>query len=387
MSKPTIQIKSDYKRKDGTSALTLRLFIGGKYIKISLNLYCSPELWDKTKQRAKGATKEIKTLNLQLQEVEGRAADIILRYKVQKMELTAERFEKEFHNPTVFVDFIKYMEDNIRMRKHELTDSTRKMQLSVLNKLKSFRAELLMADIDEVFLRKFEHYLRVKLGNGSNTVHKAFTTIKTYLSKAVRQELIKNNAMNNYMPKAVTTHPEYLSESEVQQLLALYNADVLPYGQQAVLRQYLFVCFTGVRISDLRSVTKKNVNEKKHLIYNPVKLQNVNNIRVVMPLSKTALRMIEEENSKTEFLFNCIKDQKMNEYLKKIFKKAGIDMPSISFHSGRHTFATTFLKTTKAANGLLILQRLLGHAKITQTIQYAHVITTDLEEAMHEFDS
>jgi len=29
----------------------------------------------------------------------------------------------------------------------------------------------------------------------------------------------------------------------------------------------------------------------------------------------------------------------------------------------------------------------LGHAKITQTIQYAHVITTDLEEAMHEFDS
>jgi site-specific recombinase XerD len=49
----------------------------------------------------------------------------------------------------------------------------------------------------------------------------------------------------------------------------------------------------------------------------------------------------------------------------------------ISFHTGRHTFATLFLRRTKAANGILILQKILGHSDLGSTIIYSHVIGTD----------
>ncbi len=373
-------------RKDGTCALFLRMYLNNKYAKIPLDLYCAPAAWNAIKERADGNTKDIRTLNLQLSEAEGRAADIILKYKVQKTELTKDRFIKEFSNPQVFVDFISFMADNIRIRNHEIMDSTKDVHLSVLAKLKEFKSELLLVEIDEEFLRRYEHYLRVRLGNQPNTVHNNFKIIKTYVNKAIKQGLIVKNPFKSYMPRQITTHPEFLSEKERNSLIELYDSHTLPSGQQKVLRWYIFVCYTGLRISDLGAVTKRQINDKKQLIYNPIKMQNVNNIRVTCPLTKTALRMIADEASATEKLFNLISEQKMNEWLKIIAKKADINMPGISFHSGRHTFATTFLKSTKAANGILILQKLLGHAKITQTMKYAHVITTDLEEAMRDFD-
>ena len=64
-------------------------------------------------------------------------------------------------------------------------------------------------------------------------------------------------------------------------------------------------------------------------------------------------------------------NQKMNEYLKVIAKLCGINK-LISFHSARHTFATT----VTLVNGVPIetVSKMLGHTDISTTQIYARVI-------------
>jgi site-specific recombinase XerD len=71
-------------------------------------------------------------------------------------------------------------------------------------------------------------------------------------------------------------------------------------------------------------------------------------------------------------------DQTMNDYLKEIckFDEVKIAKP-ISHKTGRHTFATIFLRKTK---DLTSLKEILGHSELRETLIYAHV----LDESKHE---
>lgn len=75
-------------------------------------------------------------------------------------------------------------------------------------------------------------------------------------------------------------------------------------------------------------------------------------------------------------------DQKINEYLKKIAKFAGISK-KISCKCGRHTFATLFLKESRDLN---TLKKLMGHSSYQETLRYAHVLDEDKYEGIKCFD-
>jgi site-specific recombinase XerD len=71
----------------------------------------------------------------------------------------------------------------------------------------------------------------------------------------------------------------------------------------------------------------------------------------------------------------------MRTYIKLIVAHAKISK-KITWNSGRHTFATNFLKAT---NNLAALQKLLGHSSISMSMVYAHIMTEDLEREMDIF--
>jgi len=245
-----------------------------------------------------------------------------------------------------------------------------------------------MAEMDENFLRDFEKFMKSKLKNNASTIYNTMKNIRTYVNRAMKQELIKVSPFRYYKLKRVKTYPEFLSEKERDSLMALYQSENrIPKTHRKVLRWFLFTCFTGLRIGDLRSVEHENIRNKI-LSYRPQKSTNINNKRVDCPLSKTALQLIKDEDPLRirGRLFHCISDQKMNQYIKEVAAVVGIDK-KISFHTGRHTFATLFLKSTKQANGIVILKELLGHSSIETTMVYSHVLTDDVVDAMNEFDS
>jgi site-specific recombinase XerD len=73
----------------------------------------------------------------------------------------------------------------------------------------------------------------------------------------------------------------------------------------------------------------------------------------------------------------------MNNYLKDIAKIAGIKK-KISHKTGRHTFATCFLKETK---DLTILKEILRHSELRDTLIYAHVLDESKQEGITCFNS
>lgn len=72
-------------------------------------------------------------------------------------------------------------------------------------------------------------------------------------------------------------------------------------------------------------------------------------------------------------------NQKVNAYLKEIADICGINKP-LTFHSARHTFATTITLT----HGVPIetVSKMLGHKNIKQTQHYARIVDLKVGEDM-----
>jgi len=385
--KVSVFINDSYVNDDSTSMIYLRIFLNGKYLKIPLDIYVNPEDFNKKSGKVIGGSKK-NTQNHIISTALGAASDIILKYKVNKKSLTRELFVKEFRNPSVLVDFYKFMYEQIDLRRGELTDTSRKQHHTCLNKLKEFKKTLLIAEIDEEFIKGFENHLRNKLKNGINTTNNNMKVFRTYVNIALRNELMNKNPFLYYKPKKTDAEPESLTEAEKKELERLYLENYLTKTNQKVLRWFLFCCETGIRISDLRQVKHENIQSKNTLSFKPKKTENVNNKRIEVPLTEFAIKLIKDESPLRIKgpLFDCISDQKMNKYIKDVVEVVKINK-SVSFHMARHTFATIFLKKCTKANGIIILQKLLGHSNISSTMIYSHIFEDDINKAMTEFQS
>ncbi|MDF1551015.1 MAG: site-specific integrase [Bacteroidales bacterium] len=383
--KVSIFIRNNYVNKNNECCINLRIFLNGKYFYLPLDIYCKPDDFNPLTQRVtKGIHRNL--YNHIIKNALGSASNIFLRYKFQKRTLTREVFENEFKNPATITDFYAFMEDQIKKRRGEITDTSINQHLATLSKMKKFKPELLLVEIDENYIVEYQKFLKFKLKNKTSTINNSLKIIKVYVNKAIKLELISSSPFKYFKFKREKTYPEFLSENERDALIQLYQEQTLTKKHQNVLRWFLFGCFTGLRISDLRLAKHEDI-ANGILSIRPLKTLNVNNRRVDIPLCTFAKNLIKDENTLRLKgpLFQCISEQKMNKNIKEVASIAKIDK-DISFHTARHTFASLFLKKSTKANGILILQQLLGHSNIETTMVYSHVLNEDVKEAMAEFD-
>ena len=96
------------------------------------------------------------------------------------------------------------------------------------------------------------------------------------------------------------------------------------------------------------------------------------NKRRAVPISESLYNEIQKKNGR--LFSNCIKSFRM------AIDKAEIQLPKgQSTHVLRHTFASHFMM---GGGNILVLQQILGHASITDTMKYAHFSPTHLEDAI-----
>ena len=95
-----------------------------------------------------------------------------------------------------------------------------------------------------------------------------------------------------------------------------------------------------------------------------------------------------ERRTESPWLFPTRHGTKMStRYLrsmvKKYAKKAGItEISKVSPHTLRHTFATDLYRETK---NIRLVQKALGHADLSTTMIYTHIVDDELEDAMKGF--
>lgn len=377
-------LRKDYSTKDGLHQVLLHVKIEKKNLYLNIGLSVKLNQWDDRRRRIKNH-EQADRLNMILSRGIATVNEIAIDYNLREKYLTIDALKTEFFDPAYRRNFIQYAYMEIEKRKkfENISSETIKMHRSIINKLALYcKNELLFADLDVDFLRGYEKYLATRLHNAVNTINKNMRMIKVYVRRALADDIIRNNPFDQYKIKKERTTPDSLSEEELDRLFELYKEEFLPSRQQKVLRAFLFSCCTGLRISDLKRIMKTDI-KGTILKVKPYKTKNTGPVTVTIPLSRTAMRLVKHAVLEKGNIFElAVHDSQNNKDLKLAIVRANIKK-NVSFHLGRHTFATHYLRKNKG--DIVTLKNLLGHSKIEQTMVYINISEEWLREGMNNF--
>ena len=154
-----------------------------------------------------------------------------------------------------------------------------------------------------------------------------------------------------------------------------------PTAGEETKRVYLFMCYCGLRISDVKALRWADINQQGKQWAITIRQQKTQT-PVYLPLSDKAREFLPQqgESSASEFVFAHLPTEPaMNRTLKLWAKRAGIEK-NLTLHTARHTFATTLL--TKGAD-LYTVSKLLGHSEVATTQIYAKIVDKKKVDAVN----
>ena len=207
-----------------------------------------------------------------------------------------------------------------------------------------------------------------------STVANYFNALNTVLNLAVKERiLISNPAQGVRRVKPQETRQFYLTRDEVERLAKTPIMGEEGLGGE-IRRAFLFACFTGLRLSDIKTLTWGDIRNGK-IEKRMVKTKAM----LTVDLNSTALALMQGDSLKPhDALVFTLTGTDPNQYLKQWGTGAGIAKP-LHFHVSRHTFATMTLD--EGADPFTV-QNLLGHKDIKMTQNYAKATDRSKKQAV-----
>jgi len=167
-----------------------------------------------------------------------------------------------------------------------------------------------------------------------------------------------------------------VTDDEEQRLLALVNA---PMRRAMVI----IAVETGLRREEMLALRRSQVSIDQREIHLRGKQTKTRRDRVV-PMSARAVEAYKSVNGEGDWVFSNHDGERLrtlDAWWLPLKKAAGLN--DVRWHDWRHTFATRFLRAT---GDIYALARILGHAQITMTTRYLHLVSEDLHVRMRQFD-
>ena len=277
--------------------------------------------------------------------------------------LTYVRVEKGLSANTVSA----YRRDLVKFENH-----AKKRKLS----LESVTRDDLVDFLSSLFRQKLE----------SRTVARHLVTVRHFFRFLVMEKVIATDPTENIQsPKFAQTLPEFLSVDEVNRLLAQPDESTVAGLRDKAMIEILYS--SGLRVSELCGLKIADIQMETGCL----RCIGKGNKERIVPMGRKALDIIKKYNaeSRTEilgdktsiYLFPSKRGRPVNRFnfwktLKIYGMRAGIQK-KISPHTLRHSFATHLLD-----NGadLRSVQMMLGHADISTTQIYTHVVEGRLRQ-------
>lgn len=218
-------------------------------------------------------------------------------------------------------------------------------------------------------------YSKPKTVNGFLAVIRAF-----FNEEVLKDHILKNPMRHINNLKVEKAKPEYYTEEELK-LFFIQEMD------QAYRLAFRGLLYTGMRIEELANIHWEDVDFEKRLItvrrkpgFKPKTSNSERSIPIAQPLYDDLVKAQQNKKSDT-YVFTSVDASKVRErtlldVCKRISRNAGI-ISRAFLHKFRHTFATHLVRNRVP---LERVQKLLGHASITETLIYAHLIPSDMHD-------
>ena len=366
-----LQFNNSYTRKDGTTAVFIQVLINRKKAVINPHIHWLPEKVDLDSNSLQARMKNDKLCqdyNLIIGQEMAKINEVFTLARLANRTLTIESFQKELQNFASRDSFTAFWANALAERgdKSIIRAVTHKSQKSSLETLKRFKANVFFSDLSIQFLVDYKAFLFNSLKYDSDSVWTRLKDMRTYCNLAKKTNVFTYPFEGFKMPKP-ERRPDFLNEEEFLLLKAHFEAKLYLPGsrKERSLRAFMFVCYSGLRLSDLKVISHSNLR-KDVLSFIPSKSKNEARHVIEVPLHPYAKSLIVTEDGplllwpgETQFRMAMAEISEL------------LDLSTrCSPHVGRHTFATRFLRK---GGRIEVLKELLGHKDIKTTLIYVHV--------------
>ena len=266
-----------------------------------------------------------------------------------------------------FVEYFKQLTD-------KRTGSNYGSWLSAYKYLKNFtKGSLRFADLNETFFDEFRNHLLTAKSNKSDKSYLAqnsavsyFNKVKAALKQAYKEGKLQFDINTRVDPiKTAETERNVLTIEELNSLIKTECNNPL------LKRAAIFSALTGLRFSDIKKLSWKDVEFIKGQGYIIKFTQQKTKGVEVLPISEQAFTLLGERADPEDQVFKDLKYSAYeNKYLYQWIGAAGITK-EITFHCFRHTYATLQLSQ---GTDLYTVSKMLGHRSIKTTQIYTRVI-------------
>ena len=197
-------------------------------------------------------------------------------------------------------------------------------------------------------------------------------------------------AINPFAGYLISLEPKDRGFLSKEELNSLVSAKMKNAQYELVRDLFVFSCFCGLSYSDVKNLTKDNLQTSfdGHLwiITRRQKTNTDSSVRLL----EVPKRIIEKYKGYTRDnrIFPVPSNTSCNNILKKIAKQCGIKT-RLTYHLARHTFGT--LLTISQGVPIETVSRMMGHTNIKTTQIYAKItkekISQDMEILSHKLES
>lgn len=381
--------------KNGEASVAMRITVDGQRVENNIRKSILPNLWDQSKERAKGTSKAAIDLNRFVEEARIRVHQIVTELQqageqinplmvqqrfygigqVRKQERTILQVIQDHNDEAqklIGKDFVE-----ITWRRYE----TMKRYLGELIKQKYGVEDLPLSHFTGEVIRAYEVYLKTEKDLCQNTLIRYMKALKKITNRCLANDWIQKDPFAGIKFREEPTEPEFLTLEEVDRI---YNCTPGSRRLEVIRDLFLMSAFTGLAFTDVSQLTEDHIvidNDGNKWIRKPrQKTKQMSNIPLLdVPLSIIEKYQGDPKAKKKGVLLPVPCNQVMNRYLKEIATICNINK-HLTMHTARHTYATLCLSQGVSLKNV---SKMLGHASVKMTERYARVLDSSILRDMN----
>lgn len=381
--------------KNGEASVAMRITVDGQRVENNIRKSILPNLWDQSKERAKGTSSAAVDLNRFIEDARIRIHQIVTELQqtgaeinplivqqrfygvgqVRKQERTILQVIQEHNdeaNQLIGKDFVE-----ITWRRYE----TMKRYLGELIKQKYGVDDLPLSNFTGEVIRAYEVYLKTEKDLCQNTLIRYMKAVKKITNRCLANDWIQKDPFAGIKFREEPTEPEFLTLEEVDRI---YNCNPGSKRLEVIKDMFLMSAFTGLAFTDVSQLTEDHIitdNDGNKWIRKPrQKTKQMSNIPLLdVPLAIIEKYQGDKKAAKKGVLLPIPCNQVMNRYLKEIATICKINK-HLTMHTARHTYATLCLSQGVSLKNV---SKMLGHASVKMTERYARVLDSSILRDMN----
>ena len=342
--------------KNGEASVCMRITVNGERVENNIRMSIEPVQWNQAKECAKGKSRKACELNLYIEQAKIKLRKLFDEQEERNHPVSARILQEKFFGINEEVKEVRTIigtmqEHNdqcrelvgkdyalITVRRYESC----KRYLAELIRLKYYKEDLPLSEVNGELVRAFEFYLKTEKECQQNTVIRYMKCLKKITNLALANEWITKDPFIGIKFHEKEVIREFLTLDELHRI---YNKEFSLDRITVVRDVFIFASFTGLAFSDVQQLSAEHIvqdNNGNYWIRKPrQKTKNMCNI----PLLDIPMQILEKYKShptcqKKNVLLPVPCNQKMNSYLKEIADLCGISK-SLTTHVARHSYATS----------------------------------------------